>query len=749
MDDTPSANSILEMLLGEIPLSGIEVSQEIAAPSSDDCSMQHVFPYLNTPKIDSILENKNKVSLPQATKTKKMTENLNEHEIRINQLEKQLQEITVNNTQTVQSQISDIISSSDTKLKSPPRKTTKAQRLRQAKEIDKGTYMSLVKELEDEREARWKAEQSTKKLVHMLKNISTENSQRKSVQDSMTQAIERLKDTLLKERKTNEDLRNSYKLCCTEKTDMSEQIHGNETTHNQLKNKLHELRMKFDCLKSQRTQKDAEYSNCSNKFETKISALHKEISMLNSQKKNAEEQLKKMQLMLIERENEYKISLKNHFAFGSPEFQNVVSHEVNKLAEGHRKEVHNLENIIATSQHKYKNLENEFREALYIETDRYTAISKMLQEKSKTLDIISKNHENCKEKEKKTKSMIMELTIVAKEQKVKLDEVTKCKSSMESHFKDTVNKLEGENEKLKRAAVQLELIKEEKSKLLSRISALESIANGLKDERKMWGQELAQQGVNLTKDRGRLESKIEALQMEISSLRKQNLKDLDSLKIKSKIADDQTETIRRLKDGLKEKDKAIKEVQDEVMERHQKSEDIIEELTQQNAGLQEKMLYLQQRKEELKNERHDVNEELEQLRCSHSKLIKKWENKGQLLAQVESTVKKMKETFNNKEKQVKTELQNVMQEKQDLQERMDRIDKEFQKQLNIIKVSHENDIRRQRELKNQEINALNNKIVSLEEEMREILRDAEKQKVLMQNKLKRATVAFKDLAEEM
>lgn len=45
-----------------------------------------------------------------------------------------------------------------------------------------------------------------------------------------------------------------------------------------------------------------------------------------------------------------------------------------------------------------------------------------------------------------------------------------------------------------------------------------------------------------------MEAKIEVLTTELESQKKQNQRDNDSLKIKTKIVDDQTETIRKLKE---------------------------------------------------------------------------------------------------------------------------------------------------------------------------------------------------------
>lgn len=57
-------------------------------------------------------------------------------------------------------------------------------------------------------------------------------------------------------------------------------------------------------------------------------------------------------------------------------------------------------------------------------------------------------------------------------------------------------------------------------------------------------------GVSLAQDRGRLEARIEVLSAELDSQKKQNERDNNALKIKTKVIDDQTDTIRRLKEVI-------------------------------------------------------------------------------------------------------------------------------------------------------------------------------------------------------
>ena len=64
-------------------------------------------------------------------------------------------------------------------------------------------------------------------------------------------------------------------------------------------------------------------------------------------------------------------------------------------------------------------------------------------------------------------------------------------------FSERVTSLEAHLEEARKRMVQLELLKQEKSKLTSQVQAQLSVIDGLKAERKLWGEELAQQGLLL------------------------------------------------------------------------------------------------------------------------------------------------------------------------------------------------------------------------------------------------------------
>lgn len=66
------------------------------------------------------------------------------------------------------------------------------------------------------------------------------------------------------------------------------------------------------------------------------------------------------------------------------------------------------------------------------------------------------------------------------------------------YLQSKIRNLEMVAEEEKQKTVQIQLLKQEKSKLISQLTAQESLIDGLKAERKIWGQELTQQGKIIT-----------------------------------------------------------------------------------------------------------------------------------------------------------------------------------------------------------------------------------------------------------
>ncbi|XP_018652993.1 putative protein phosphatases pp1 regulatory subunit [Schistosoma mansoni] len=145
------------------------------------------------------------------------------------------------------------------------------------------------------------------------------------------------------------------------------------------------------------------------------------------------------------------------------------------------------------------------------------------------------------------------------EQEVQLIESTKRYTALEDEFRmalrieaeryetERITTLEMHLEEAQTRIRNHENLRKELKQQKAEMTAQESIIAGLKAERRNWGEELAKQGSALAQDRGRLEAKIEAQELEIAGLKKSLENENDSVKIKSKVIDDQTETILNLK----------------------------------------------------------------------------------------------------------------------------------------------------------------------------------------------------------
>ena len=113
---------------------------------------------------------------------------------------------------------------------------------------------------------------------------------------------------------------------------------------------------------------------------------------------------------------------------------------------------------------------------------------------------------------------------------------------------------------------------QDKGKLESQVSAQLSVIDGLRSERKLWGQELAHQGASLAQERGKMEAQLEQLTKEGSSLREDLWRERDAVRVKEKQLEDQAHTIHMLKRDMTEReaesqasrellDKELKELQ--------------------------------------------------------------------------------------------------------------------------------------------------------------------------------------------
>uniref|UniRef100_A0A4W5PFZ3 Leucine rich repeat and coiled-coil centrosomal protein 1 n=1 Tax=Hucho hucho TaxID=62062 RepID=A0A4W5PFZ3_9TELE len=482
----------------------------------------------------------------------------------------------------------------------------------------------------------------------------------------------------------------------------------------------------------------------SQELENKASALMRELEIQRASLRQHKDKLRQLHELLASREQVHRKELEGRLVPGGAEFQEVVAREVAGVEQRHAQSRAGLEDRLAQATQQYTALEDEFRMALTIEAARFTEVEQGCDRLSAELSKVKAALSQTQQRERQAGGLVQELTAMVKEQKSRITELSKAKRDAVTELKGRVRSLEAGAEEDRRLQMQLELVKKDKARLLSQLTAQESVIDGLRAERRIWGQELAQQGASLSQDRGRLEARIEVLAAELESQKKQNERDNDALRIKVKVIDDQTETIRKLKEGLQERDEQGRRQREESLQAQRCLQQQLEESSTTSQDLRDTVQQLSLRKEQLKQQLEDKEMELDEVKAAFSVSNKKWQEKADLLTRLESQVKRMKEGFDSKESLLLEERDKASQAHKVVVEKLHSIDDAFRRQLESLQASHQTELLRLANDKQKRIEQANQKVFQVEEEMRQLLEETETEKKTMEEKMRRLTSVLKD-----
>lgn len=613
--------------------------------------------------------------------------------------------------------------------------------------VEESTYRALVQELDQERERRWKAEQLVVKLTENFKELQSQAKEEKDLNSMAVYTTDRIKELLLKEKNakcTLQALVHQLKEENERLTDKIKQSASKEEEYQQTFRKMEEAMSK---LETQRIQQEALEMKHMQEAERKVTASKREIELLRGSVHQHKDKVQQLHELLTSREQAHRTELEARVPLNGPEFQEAVAKEVSREGQRHNQQIKEFQEKIGMLTQQYADLEDEFRAALVIEAGRFKEVKDGFDSVTAELAEHKEALSRLRLKEKQSASLIQELTTMVKEQKTRIADITKTKQEVIKDLKSKIRNQEMVAEEEKQKTVQIQLLKQEKSKLISQLTAQESLIDGLKAERKIWGQELTQQGVSLAQDRGRLEAKIEVLSTEIESLKKQNERDNDALRIKTKMVEDQTETIRKLKEGLQERDERIRKLHAQNLEMEKVLREQNDERAIQLHELKEKLERQTERKEEIKLQLEEKEAELEDVKKAYSAMNKKWQDKAELLSQLETQVRQMKENFDAKEKRLIEERDKSLQNQKVVMEKLHSVDDAFRRQLESILAAHQAETIKVASEKQKEVEAANERVYQVEEEMRQLLQETANSKKAMEEKIKRLTSALSDIQQ--
>eukprot|EP00062_Callorhinchus_milii_P017545 gi/632970043/ref/XP_007901421.1/ PREDICTED: leucine-rich repeat and coiled-coil domain-containing protein 1 isoform X2 [Callorhinchus milii] len=614
---------------------------------------------------------------------------------------------------------------------------------------EESTYRALIQELDLEREKRWKAEQAVKPLMEHIKSLQNQVNEKQDVRDIAVHTTDRLKDLLLKEKEAKKQLEVHAAELRIKVEELTEELANSRSSEKEQRKVLKSLEETISKTEARRLQHKTMEMKRIQEAELKASVAHREVELLQIALRQEKEKVHQLQELLTSREQEHRKEVDSRVTLSGPEFRDALSRELAKEEERHSQQLKEYQEKINVLNQQYVNLEDEFRVALTIEANRFKEVKDGFDHVVAELADHKHTLARSQQKEKQSRKLIQELTAMVKEQKAKIAELAKSKQGTTSELKSRIRTLEHVAEEDKKKTVQIELLKLEKSKLISQLTAQESVIDGLRAERRIWGQELAQQGSSLAQDRGRLEARIEVLTSEIESIKKQNVRDIDALKIKNKIVDDQTETIRKLKEGLQERDEQIRKVREENLQTQRRFQEQLDDEAIISQDLKERVERLSERKNDLKQQLEDKEAELEETKKAYSAVNKKWQDKAELLTKLEIQVKQMKENFDANEKKLVEERNKALQAQKATVEKLHSMDDAFRRQHETVQAAQQAQLIQLENQKQKEIEAAKEKVYQVEEEMRQLLQETAKSKKNMEEKIRKLTHALSDIQQEL
>ncbi|KAA3679086.1 leucine-rich repeat and coiled-coil domain-containing protein 1, partial [Paragonimus westermani] len=586
-----------------------------------------------------------------------------------------------------------------------------------------------------------------KTLGQVLKELDVERAQRQEAEQlcrDLTQRILRLEASAVDETKALEAT-NQLKQAFT--TERRARLNA-EARLRELDARLSEVLTAFDKMRIREEVEKTRISEETSKLSARLVELASDYQDANARAERAERKLDEVQSLLNKRELECKELLNKRYAVDGPEVAQLISARIDTVEARHEQTVKSLNEKLEESSARFHALEEEFRLALRIEAERYGELYNTAEGLKINLGNAESLIKELEQREESARHLVAELTTAMKEQKAKSTNQQKSFLLMQHNQKERIATLEAHLEEAQNRLVTAENLQKEQRKTQAELAAQESLVAGLRAERRNWSEELAKQSKYssaLAQDRGRLEAKIEAQSMEIASVKKALEEETDNVKIKTKIIDDQADSIRNLKQGLIANQAEMKKVQNEATAIQCHLEEQIENLKKENEEQLKKIERLVARKEELKDTVAELESRTDDLQAQNDSLNQRWRERTNLLDKLEKQVQQMRLTWENEQQTLTSERDAAKERVSELQDQMERMDAGFRQQLALITAAKETAISSAREEAEQLRSTCESRVADVEAEMRAVLLETENARCTMEMRLRKLSALLCDV----
>ncbi|XP_058384939.1 leucine-rich repeat and coiled-coil domain-containing protein 1 isoform X1 [Diceros bicornis minor] len=289
------------------------------------------------------------------------------------------------------------------------------------------TYRTLVEQLDQEREKRWKAEQAEKKLMDYIDELHKHANEKKEIHSLALLTTDRLKEIIFKERNSKAQLEVMvHRLQSEIKKLTIELIKARNQQEDHIRH-LRTLENALEKMERQKRQQQAAQMRLIQEVELKAAAADTEINLLRTSLHQEKEQVQQLHELLALKEQEHRKELETREFFSEADFQEALAKEIAKEERKHEQEIKEYQEKVDVLNQQYMDLENEFRIALTVEARRFKDVKDGFENVATELAKSKHALVWAQRKENESSSLIKDLTCMVKEQKAKLAEVSKLK----------------------------------------------------------------------------------------------------------------------------------------------------------------------------------------------------------------------------------------------------------------------------------------------------------------------------------
>ncbi|KAK6094098.1 hypothetical protein MT418_005913 [Batrachochytrium dendrobatidis] len=373
------------------------------------------------------------------------------------------------------------------------------------------------------------------------------------------------------------------------------------------------------------------------------------------------------------RESDYQMRIESIQSTHALNINEAVNQTTAQLTHRHQAVVSTLQTSLQQTRQAYQDLEQEFRLAVKEQDTRSAYLQKMLETSKENIE---KLEQATILKEKELTDMIRELSGVIKSQQIKALSLEKRAQVAEE-----------KEQELEEILKELHATRVDRDRLLQQISfseaelkACQTVCDNAQENSRKLADQLKSQSTEHAKQISQIDCFQTSLQEQCTKLKEQTAYLDQAVRVKSKMLDDQNETIRILKQNLENKARdhqslvtKFEDCQEELAElRHIDAESV--------ADLKAEIQRLEKSREKYQLAAHDYRNDRDEIARALEEMRETLNSRNQSIEMIEQEVGRVKEHFKLKENRVRAEKEKQLQNIQIVAESNTRKLKEYEQE---------------------------------------------------------------------